>query len=495
MAPAGLEHLPTEILYMVLGFLGVRCHGVSRPEAPLAYIGNEQQMSNEPSWYSLECQILSTLCLISKQMRSIFQPILYREFMPGYGDSWRSTLYKYKWEGRFTAFIRTMAERRDLASLVERIYIHPDLFRPFEENDKAGLDIPEGRDDISQHIDNREAPDTALNAVANALGVEEGLQQLSARDLVVFLIAQLPNLTHCTLQTDGCSLELGRATAIPRLALTTLDIARSGSQKNTGTLFYLDQHACALLNSCPYLDTLTLHRCGGFWSQDIKIPSLAKLKTLQMTHCGMTAMDLDALVSSCTSLQSFAYEAHFIRLSSERNHPFHESRVHFRACHAAQILHRHRATLESVRIDLRPRHARFLGNEGGNPVPFSFQEFHALRHLFLTFNPAYDPPPWSQSSDDDEGILQFLPSSLKSLHLASGIKPIDDSRTQEGLLYLARAPSQGKFPNLREVRYGRDPPDDGSILNTAFAAAGVDFAFGRLPLIGRTGRPPAQVSV
>ncbi|KAI9035003.1 uncharacterized protein KD926_004830 [Aspergillus affinis] len=505
MGARRIQHLPTELLYMVLGYLGVRCHGISQPEAPLAYVqDDEQQMPDQPSWYSLECQTLSTLCLVSKHMRHVVEPILYREFMPGYGGSWRSTLYT--WEGRLTSFMRTIAERQDLAALVKQLYIHPYLLRPFEGNDLIGVESPEGRDDFSEHIEERGARGAALQAVANALKTEEGLQQLSVRDLVTALVAQLPNLNHCSLETGSssaqeillhCSLGLRCATGIPRLALGTLSITRSAFSTKRSPFFCLDQHLCALLDTCPYLETLTLHSFGGIWSQDTKIPSLAKLKTLYITRGGMTAMDLDALISCCDNLRSFVYEASNVplsRLSRERNQKPDYSQVHFRAFHTAQFLHRHRATLESVHIDLRLRN-EFSGDDKREPpLPFSFQDFHALRHLFLNFTALYDSP-WDQSFANSEGIVRSLPPSIVSLYLASGGGPVDRSRTQEDLLCLAKVASQGKFPNLREVRCGGgDTSDDGSILSTTFAAAGVDFAYSSWPFLGHQSRQPVQVS-
>lgn len=341
-------------------------------------------------------------------------------------------------------------------------------------------------DNLGPNIEITGASSTALQAVTNSLRFEEGVQQLSVGDMTIALIRLCPNLNHCSLQVDGfttqdtllySSLGLGCATEIPRLALATLEIAHFGLSESSGNFLYIDQNAQALLDSCPCLDTLLLHGCGGIWSQNVKIPSLTKLKTLHITRSRMTAMDLSYFVSCCSSLRSFVYEAVDVRLSKERYPRYHASRIHFRANHAAQILRRHRATLESIHIDLRLLTRFPNGNLEDHRPPFSFRDFQALRHLFLNSTALYCPQ-LGDPSVRGEGILRFLPPGIVSLHLASGRDPVDPSRAQEGLLCLAKAVSQKKFPSLREVRCGRgDIPDDGSILSAAFAAAGVDFAY------------------
>lgn len=73
----------------------------------------------------MERHLLRTLCLVSRQLRQLVEPILYQGFMPGYSASCRSNFYT--WDRRLTAFMRTVAHRRDLAAHVRRIYIHPYL--------------------------------------------------------------------------------------------------------------------------------------------------------------------------------------------------------------------------------------------------------------------------------------------------------------------------------------------------------------------------------
>ena len=56
---------------------------------------------------------------MSRRLCGIAQPILYHEFVPGYGDSWCTV--NYDWSRRLTYFLRTVALRHDLAILVTRL--------------------------------------------------------------------------------------------------------------------------------------------------------------------------------------------------------------------------------------------------------------------------------------------------------------------------------------------------------------------------------------
>lgn len=499
MAPTGLEVLPKELLYMVLGYLGVDHHLKSRVETSLAYLQhNKQQTGDKPSWYSLECQTLSTLCLVSRPLRHAVGPILYREFMPGYGDSALST--HYSWRGRLTTFMRTVAERRDLAAHVKRIYVHPYLLKRLEREDVRAAASGEEWEPTSEEIEERAAPAAALQTVADALKITDDLQQLSVYDLISVLVAALPNLEHCSLQIANQPVRetahrhsqgLRCVTEIPpRPVLKTLDIAACGVATDIRILYYLDWWACALLKACPNLETLTLYRCAGILTQDVEIPSLARLKTLHITRSNLGQADLEALVARCGSLRSFVYEADRVGLPWESNHPLQGPGDASRTFHTAQSLRRHHETLESIYIDIRLRR-NLVG--GDHLDPFSFRDFHVLQRLSLNFT-AFADLAWGQEAVSSDEIVQFLPQSIVFLHLASGSDPVNRTRMQDGLLGLAEAASQGKFPKLREVRYCEENRLDGrSTLSRAFAAAGVNLIDDRWSAVGQTQQPPPEV--
>lgn len=160
-----LASLPAEVVKLIFSTFCLHCRAEQDITALNSFFYStpfqQQQQKDQPSWYSLDCQALCSLCLVSRGFCNIAQPILYHGFMPGYADSWRSTLYT--WDGRLTSFMRTIIERRDLAFLVKRIYIHPFLLSPVTPN---------------------EAQDV-LQLAANALEIQS-VQQLPAGDLVSF---------------------------------------------------------------------------------------------------------------------------------------------------------------------------------------------------------------------------------------------------------------------------------------------------------------------
>jgi hypothetical protein len=90
MTSDGLENLPLEILHMILGHLGVCTRG--RPlSKPLFCLSNNtlvQPGGQQPASYPQERHLLRTLCLVSRRLRQQVEPVLYQEFMPGYGEPW-----------------------------------------------------------------------------------------------------------------------------------------------------------------------------------------------------------------------------------------------------------------------------------------------------------------------------------------------------------------------------------------------------------------------
>ncbi|KAF7131276.1 hypothetical protein CNMCM5793_004390 [Aspergillus hiratsukae] len=481
MGPAALDHLPTEILHMILSYLGFHCSGKHRPEPPDAYIRGDRQESDQPSWYSLKLQTLLSLCLVSRRLRNAVQPILYHEFVLGYGDSWRSDLYT--WGGRLTSFMRTVAQRRDLAALVKRIYIHPYLLECFGEEKEVQVF------ELSCHRN-----------MWRVIRIEE-LQQLSAGDLVAVLISELPNLEHFSFQVGPYHGKIVRsaglrAAGISRLPLRTIDISLRATAREAhyGSLFDLGQTASALLGVSTGLETLNLHMCKGI-TRRARFPSLPNLKTLRLTFSRLGERDLERLLSSCNGLRSFFYEA--------TNCPFtgynssYDCSDHFQLSNAVRYLSRHRATLESLHLDLRKR-----GHTQDGPEPravFSFREFTVLKHLFLNLDEFHTRFWAGTPAEDPDLLVQLLPPSITSLHLAGHITD-ELPRLEESLLGLAHAASRGQFPRLEEVRWDhKEKLNSEAIVSTAFAAAGVSFGYDRWPMsmstLGDGGKsPPPRLS-
>ncbi|OBT66713.1 hypothetical protein VE03_03988 [Pseudogymnoascus sp. 23342-1-I1] len=446
-ASATLTGLPTETLHQIFSIF-LKHQSI----APDAYFRGTRQQSDERSWHSIQCHALFSLSLASERLRDIAQPILYKEFVPGYGDSWKSTLYT--WDGRLTSFLRTIARRPDLAMLVKRIYIHSYLLK--------SVNCKENQDGIKQ--------------AARAVGIEKW-QQLSGGELVTILIAKLPNLKHFSLQTvmnpvEGLSSSYLQALGISVLPLTTIDINlyASANEPRHDCLFNLEICAGAILKLATNLKTLNLHICGGIQHR-APIPSLPNLETLRVTHSRLNETDLEGLLSSCANLRTFAFEATATYINARDCVQDFGPRGHFELKNAMKYLSRHRTTLKSLHLDLRERGVAYRDSiERTIPPSFRLRDFKALEHLFLNSEGIYGGGE-KHLTAEDQLLVWFLPANIVSLHLEGNSGP----RLAKGLLGLAEAASEGRFPSLKQVRR-----DAGQILNdnavgSMFAAAGVDF--------------------
>ncbi|KAL5362316.1 hypothetical protein BJX96DRAFT_100120 [Aspergillus floccosus] len=485
MAPASLHRLPIEVLHIILGHLGFHCSGERPPEPPDAYFCGEQQRSDQPSWYSLKLQPLVSLCLVSRRLRNIAQHILYHEFMLGYGDSWRSELYT--WDGRLTSFMRTVAQRRDLAALVRRIYIHPYLLESFGEEriiEEHCGNAPiwlVARAHPRQFIGENEAQ-AALREVAHALKIEE-LQQLSARDLVTVLLLELPNLEHCSLQVGPYKEEIVRSAAlraarISHLPLKIMDVSLRASELEVfhGSLFHIDKRVDALIGVSTRLETLNLHMCYGFSKGPC--PPLPNLKNLRLTFSRLSERDLKELLSSCRGLHSFFYEA--TDAPCDPNTEPLRGHNHFRLSHAVKYLSHHCETLRLLHLDLRKR-----GLTSYTPEPRAnsrLKKFTALEHLFLNLDEFHTHFMAAETSGDRELLVELLPPSIVSLDLAGHITE-ELPRLKESLWGLAHAVSCGQFPELKQVRWDESEKlNDELGVRGIFTTAGVSFDYDSWPM-------------
>ncbi|RDW78969.1 uncharacterized protein DSM5745_05821 [Aspergillus mulundensis] len=350
-----------------------------------------------------------------------------------------------------------MAQRRDLAALVERICIHPYLLQSVGKGKKISkLHLLWGSNFMQclaeqESFSENEVQD-AFRQLARTLKVRNIMECLSAADLLTALIVILPNLQHCSMQVDPLHGEIVRAAG--------------GNSEDSVRLFDLGQRAGALLAVCPGLETLNIHTCGGVW----QMPPLPNLKTLSLTFSQLTAESLERLLSCCTGLRSFTFEGDW-RTSGWWTEQFAGSR-NFQPSFAVRALGRHSATLESIHIDLRGRSPHKQPWQLWRDV-FSFKDSSALKHLFINM----DRSLWA-GEEDYHLLVQLLPSSILSLSLAHTITsylPFLES----GLLGLADAVSGGQFQELKQVTWDMaETLDDEDTVISKFAAAGVAFEFG-----------------
>ncbi|KAJ5369261.1 uncharacterized protein N7496_009021 [Penicillium cataractarum] len=485
MAQVGPENLPPEVMYMILGYLGVPTWW-QPSSGPQFCLSKSHEKPDQPVWYSVQRNLLRNLCLVCREWRRLVEPILYQEFMPGHGGSWRSD--SYTWDRRLTSYL--------LADL--------SIERPERAKWAAARarEVPTPR---PEPITWREAKDT-LREIARALESDD-LRTLSPSDLLAGLMAELPHLEHLSLQIGGAGSMLGakglRAAEVSRLPLKTIDICYAASKYvvECAMLLPLDEYVSDLWEACPSLETLNLHMCTSLWNRLTPFPPLPKLTTLRLTHSCQSKSNLEHILSASQGLRHFYYE------STTRGHFIPgDPLTHDKAVQlgdAVELLKRHRATLETLHLDRR-RESIFPGSLDLGPV-VRFQNFPALYHLFLSMDEIHLRIEGRDTKEDPELWIQILPPNIKSLHLASTIL---DARClgEESLIRgQARAISRGPFSSLREVRWGARQKNQGecqfpvcpfqpllphtykdrhikvkelssqSAIEAMFAAAGVDF--------------------
>ncbi|KAL4756297.1 uncharacterized protein BDW70DRAFT_154311 [Aspergillus foveolatus] len=405
------------------------------------------------------------------------QPILYRDFMLGYGDSWRSELYT--WDGRLLSFLRTVARRRDLAGLVKRIHILPHLLQASREavetEERDHQRVLKERQTRGRTPDEEPLPELRQPILEEE--ARDTLREIAPKDLITLLIAALPKLEHCSLffGPNPYMITVQPATlsaaGISQLPLRTVNLPVLSTAE---IRFELNCNARALLELSPCVETLNVHKCYGT-RQQAAIPSLPSLKRIQITSSRLNEQGLENVLNSCDILCSFTYEAgvHFANGGSIGRW---DCSDHFQLRNAAKYLSRHRKTLESMHIDLRRREG-----EPATPRSFSFRELTALKHLFLNLDEFHSRFFMHSLTDDSQILVQSLPFGVNSVHLAGRIGD-DLPRLEKSLLGLGEAAVKSQFQNLKEVRWDRKAKLDAEdAVRSLLAVAGIDFAYDSWP--------------
>ncbi|RDW78970.1 class I SAM-dependent methyltransferase [Aspergillus mulundensis] len=466
---AALELLPNEVLHLILGHFCAHCRGEHQQMSPIDHssFGHipcpaPQPDPNERTWYAADCRDLYSTCLASRRLHDIAQPILFHQFIPGYDYGVSVLAACRKWNGQLASFMRTVAQRQDLAAAVKRIFVHPSLLEPFQSAELTRSHLA------------CENPEEVVSEVGTMLGIKEP-HQLSGGDLLALLIAELPGLEHFSLRAKYYDAEIARpaalsATGISHLSLKTIDISLD-------TLYYpgrtlsLQQHVRALVELSPSLETLNVHVCKETWQQS-SIPFLPNLKNICFTFSRLGEKDLESMLSSCNGLTSFFYQAG-CRTYNINDDPWNGS-DQFQLSHGVRYLGRHRATLRSLHLDLRER-----GESTWSPGTWdmsSFREFTALQHLTLNVE-ELDSLVWRGARvGDPELLIQLLPPSIVSFHLMFQSAYSDQPLWLErSLLGLADAAARGEFQNLKQVKWDKDW--DLKRVQSIFAASGVRFGY------------------
>jgi hypothetical protein len=122
---------------------------------------------------------------------------------------------------------------------------------------------------------------------------------------------------------------------------------------------------------------------------------------------------------------------------------------------AIQLLKQHRATLESLHLDLRARGYYNPITDGGDSTPLSetLKDFPALKHVFLSTSVLHNHHGRASFASYDSLLLtKLLPPGITSLSLAGDLGTLTP-RLGHALVYFAKAVGPRKqFKALRRVR-------------------------------------------
>ncbi|CEL05140.1 hypothetical protein ASPCAL06260 [Aspergillus calidoustus] len=368
----------------------------------------------------------------------------------------------------------TVAQRRDLAGLVKRVYIHPYLLESLGATDhpREGFN-PSCR---REYITDKEAC-LELRAFAASIRVAKPRKPRTG-DFLSLLLAALPNLDRCSFQLAPYNDDIVRAArlsaaGVTELPLRTLDISQRTGWIQSDSLSF-ENCVRALFNVAFHLETLNLHACHVVQPKTYA-PFLANLKYLRMTLDRSPSSRLEVLLSSCTSLRSFTYESAVYQYSTYR------SEENFRLHHAVEYLHHSRETLESVHLDLRLRGRPRPGtHEPATAIP-SFRNFPAMKKLLVNLQEFKTLP-----LADVKILPEFLPPNIGFLQLPGEIDECHVDRPREReipvLSGLAEAIAQGGFPKLKEIQCDDflGPPDV-EVITSRLAAVGVAVGYRTWP--------------
>lgn len=334
---AQLATLPTETLTLIFSHFCLHCCGEHNQPCDLGTVQQRQaefqlhrpsQKQHRRSWYYLLYRRpLCSLSRVSRRFRDISQPILHHEFAHGHGDSWKSI--GFKWDRRLVLFMRTMSQRRDLASVVKVVSLHWKLFKSIRKHNASkaltqcagvmGIDLPKAwrqralrlaplpQDDamakdfsdfLVSFLDGEHGLSTStVDELRLKLDSDSGMGKVwIAAELFAMLLAQLPNLEYLSIRNSDLRFRLCCSSALSALNVSSLPLKT------------FDSHIFAN----PILEL-----ASGLQAFDIRserdlpspIPPMPNLSVLRVSQISLVETKLRDLLSACTGgLRTFAYE-------------------------------------------------------------------------------------------------------------------------------------------------------------------------------------------
>ncbi|KAI8663525.1 hypothetical protein NCS57_00953800 [Fusarium keratoplasticum] len=469
---ARLENLAPELLHRIFACFCLHCHG--RPDLPFWSLHEptslEATASADSSTYWEGRQALSSLCLVSRRFRDVAQGVLFHEFIIPVGRQ-PTSLHR-----RVEPFLRTLASRPDLARVVCTVAL--------DEYLSLRLDVEYAREVVEEALHalgtnfahfwerRKQCQEPERHSVCFEISQSfilgqlqpgdsssEYVQRLVMAEILVLLVALLPNLQHLIL----------RDLLFPELvfpaAASALDITRI-------PLKTLDAMAVppSILAVAPDLETVHVGPRDSY-------PKMPSAKGVYFCgHGSDDNIDVKKVISLCSSaLSTFSYQTTFIWSSVDQS-----VAKMLQPRTAVELLTDVCSSLRSLHLDMRFRVA-FDRDTQVEPMP-SLKQFIVLEELFLTTNSVYNGS--SPMVSDEEFLVHLLPQSIQSVTFVDPEFPPPSERLRRGFLGLADARrDNGLFPNLKDLRCdSRQVCDDGEIKHS-FSQVGVDFKYQEFPTL------------
>lgn len=345
-----MAYLPNEIWFKVSGYF----------PPPLDLCTRESETVKQHD--RVVQKTLVSLCLVSKQLRAIFQPQLYGSFAK-YSRSfarnrlleadseWRHKYYQCSEQNfvrkttRLEKFLRTLIERPDLAVMVEQVRIGWVI-----ENSALEGKIQKLYERLPLH-------GTLGSTFVNTLRVFQGFERMSLQtrkswleDLregeekaeVALLLIILPNLRFLRIESRRGDLgqyvqELHDALLDSRPTSWTIESGQGMLWKRPVNFQPQSQQPPQILRSLESLNvwsncdgTGSLGRCANFlslpsltsfdargleqWDRGFQLRpniSLTSLQHLTLVHCRLSGSAIESLLTECTSLRSLTLNSEF----------------------------------------------------------------------------------------------------------------------------------------------------------------------------------------
>ncbi|KAH0384490.1 hypothetical protein KCU92_g4473, partial [Aureobasidium melanogenum] len=345
-----MVHFPNEIWLGVANYLKLPTDVCSRK--------NEALSEDE----KITQQTLIRLSLVSKQLRAVFQPQLYRNFIKNKRSTaqerllrpeseWQHKYYQQdepslratRKQTRLENFLTTINQRPDLAAMVEQLRIgsYPD-----------DATLPRYLQQLYEKVPLHRAISCMLvDALRSFKGFdrlrnhsrkswEESLRDGGEGAEVALLLTLLPNLLSLRLESTTGSInflvqELYNTILGPQPKSWTLVPVQGVLRKHPSKVQSISQQQPEIL---PVLTTLSVRSYGGFqipmqnWESLLSLPHLetvrgrglniyrmsrqprprlTSLQHLQLIRCKFTDSGLQTLLESCTSLRSLEVNTKF----------------------------------------------------------------------------------------------------------------------------------------------------------------------------------------